>query len=106
MTTSGTEKQKYSYFTIGDDDKLVLQNDHYYSDHPDLCSTGYEDNSNVIMYVEDRFADGDFRYAAGEIPETEDERYYTWKVDEGTPEEKVESSFFPIWPDDYIFFGQ
>ena len=106
VTTSGTEKQKYSYFTVGDDDKLVLQNDHYYSDHPDLCSTGYEDNSNVIMYVEDRFADGDFRYAAGEIPETEDERYYTWKVDEGTPEEKVESSFFPIWPDDYIFFGQ
>ncbi len=51
VTTSGTEKQKYSYFTIGDDDKLQLQNDHYYSAHADLCSTGYEDNSNVIMYV-------------------------------------------------------
>jgi penicillin-binding protein 1A len=56
---------------------LELQNNHYYEAHPDLCSTGYEDNkSNVIMYVEDRFADGDFRYAAGVIPETEDERFY------------------------------
>ena len=105
-TTSGTEKQKYSYFTIGSDDNLVLQNNHYYSAHADLCSTGHEYNSNVIMYVEDRFADGDFRYAAGTIPDEEDERYYSWKVDEGTPQEKVESSFFPIYPDDYIFFGQ
>ena len=105
--TSGTEKQKYSYFTIGDDGNLELQNNHYYEAHPDLCSTGYEDNkSNVIMYVEDRFADGDFRYAAGVIPETEDERFYSWKVNEGTENETVESCFFPIWPDDYIFFGQ
>ena len=107
-TTSGPEKEKYSYFTIGDDDKLVLQNDHYYSAHAELCSSGYEDKDhNVIMYVEDRFADGDFRYAAGVIPESEDERYYTWKViDPVTEKEKEESAFFPIWPDDYIFFGQ
>ena len=105
--TSGSENEKYSYFTIGNDDKLVLQNDHYYTANANLCSTGHEDNNhNVIMYVEDRFADGDFRYAGGTIPETEDERYYTWKVDEGTEDEKEESSFFPIWPDDYIFFGQ
>jgi hypothetical protein len=105
--TSGTEKQKYSYFTIGDDDKLVLQNNHYYSTHTDLCSTGHTDESdNVIMYVEDRFADGDFRYAGGTIPATEDERYYTWTENQGTPQETVESSFYPIWPDDYIFFGQ
>lgn len=107
-TTSGPEKEKYSYFIIGDDDKLVLQNDHYYSAHAELCSSGYEDKDhNVIMYVEDRFADGDFRYAAGVIPESEDERYYTWKViDPVTEKEKEESAFFPIWPDDYIFFGQ
>ena len=105
--TSGTEKQMYSYFTIGSDGKLALQNNHYYDAHADLCSTGYEDkNSNVIMYVEDRFADGDFRYAAGTIPDTENERYYSWKEDEGTPQEKEMSSFFPIYPDDYIFFGQ
>ena len=107
QVTSGTEKQMYSYFTIGNDGKLALQNNHYYDAHADLCSTGYvDDKSNVIMYVEDRFADGDFRYAAGTIPDTEDERYYSWKEDEGTPQETVVSTFFPIYPDDYIFFGQ
>ena len=108
MVKSGTKEQKYSYFTIGDDDKLVLQNNHYYSTHTDLCSTGHiDDSGNAIMYVEDRFADGDFRYAGGTIPDTEDERYYTWtETDEETGVETVRSEFFPIWPDDYIFFGQ
>ena len=101
QVTSGTEKQKYSYFTIGSDGNLVLQNNHYYSENPSLCSTGYKYNSDVIMYVEDRFADGDFRYAAGEIPDSEDERYHSWMEDD-----KEVSSFFPIYPDDYIFFGQ
>ena len=106
--TSGPEAEKYSYFTIGDDGKLELQNNHYYTANAGLCSTGHEDESqNVIMYVEDRIADGDFRYADGTIPETEDERYYTWSVtDPDTGKEIVESAFFPIWPDDYIFFGQ
>ncbi len=108
MVKSGDVKQKYSYFTIGDDDKLVLQNNHYYSTHTDLCSTGHiDDSGDAIMYVEDRFADGDFRYAGGTIPDTEDERYYTWtETDEETGVETVQSAFFPIWPDDYIFFGQ
>ena len=107
MVKSGTKEQKYSYFTIGDDDKLVLQNNHYYTPNANLCSTGHiDDSGNAIMYVEDRFADGDFRYAGGTIPDTEDERYYTWTENQGTPQETVESTFFPIWPDDYIFFGQ
>ena len=102
QVTSGNDK--YSYFTIGNDGKLVLQNNHYYSANAGLCSTGHEDKDhNVLMYVEDRFADGDFVFAAGEIPTTENERFYSWK---GTDSETVESSYFPIWPDDYIFFGQ
>lgn len=64
-----------------------------------LCSSGY----GSIKYVEDRFADGDFVFAAGEIPTTENERFYSWK---GTDSETIESSYFPIWPDDYIYFGQ
>ena len=68
-----------------------------------LCSSGYGN----IKYVEDRFADGDFIFAAGEIPTTENERFHSWKVtDLNTGEETMESSYFPIWPDDYIFFGQ
>ena len=102
QVTSGNDK--YSYFTIGNDGKLVLQNNHYYAPNADLCSTGHEDKDhNVIMYVEDRFADGDFVFAAGEIPTTENERFYSWK---GIDSETVESSYFPIWPDDYIYFGQ
>ena len=106
VTTSGTDG--YSYFTIGGDGSLQRQDNHYYANNANLCSTGYveEGKSSAIMYVEDRFADGDFRYAAGTIPDTEDERYYSWKEDEGTPQEKEMSSFFPIYPDDYIFFGQ
>ncbi len=105
--TSGGEKQKYSYFAIGNDGKLAIQNDHYYESHPDLCSTGYEYQSDVIMYVEDRFADGDYRYAAGEIPSSEDERFLSWTVtDSQTGKETLDYGFFPIWPDDYIYFGQ
>ena len=93
--TSGSEEQKYSYYTIDDMDDLVLQANHYYASNPDLCSSGAGPAGHVEQYVESRFADGDFRYAAGEIPETENERYH----------EETEG-FYPIWPDDYIFFGQ
>ena len=68
-----------------------------YLSRPDLCSSGYDAK---LKYVEERFADGDFRYAAGEIPTWDDERRY---VD---TENDNKEYFFPIWPDDYIFFGQ
>jgi len=102
-TVNDTEK-KGRYFTIGSDNTLTLQPYMTYASNPDLCSTGY----NGIKYVEDRFADGDFRYAAGAIPSSEDERYYEdTTVDAETSEVKVEhTGFYPIWPDDYIFFGQ
>ena len=95
-TTTGVE---YNYWKEGEAEP---QTGHYVN-NPALCSTGY----NGIKYVEDRFADGDYRYATGEIPESEDERLYTWTVtDPVSGKESLESGFFPIWPDDYIFFGQ
>ena len=108
MVHSGTEDQKYNYLTVDDEDNWTLQKDHYYNANADLCSSGYIDNKlNVIKYVEERFADGDFRYAAGEIPETEDVRYYVEKETNASGEEVILSKgFYPIWPDDYIFFGQ
>ncbi|MBR1520885.1 MAG: hypothetical protein IJ635_06580 [Bacteroidaceae bacterium] len=48
-------------------------------------------------YVESRYADGDFRYAGGSIPETAEER----EITDGSNQ-----SYYPIWPDDYLFFGQ
>ena len=47
-----------------------------------------------LGYVERYYADGDFRYADGLKPTTDDMRYSTSK------------EFLPLYPDDYIFFGQ
>ncbi len=86
--TSGTE---YKYFK---DENGTL---------PETPLTGYyptdhQTKYGYVGYVERRFADGDFRYADGVIPENEDERT---RVDsEGV------SHFYPIWPDDYFYFGQ
>ena len=58
-----------------------------------LCSSGY---------VENRYKDGDFRFADGNIPSTEEKRAYT---DTDSNNNEV-TRYAPIWPDDYIFFGQ
>jgi len=94
----GTEQADMDgrYYTIADDGSLTLQRYKSYADRPELCSSGY----NGIKYVEERFKDGDFRYAGGTIPEEADERQYIDTEDDN----KVH--FFPIYPDDYIFFGQ
>jgi hypothetical protein len=107
-STDENNPQRYSYLAIGDDGELALQDNHCYTSNPSLCSTGYEYQQDAIMYVEDRYADGDFRYDGGNkgvIPDTEDERFRSWTVTENG-KETVMSGFFPIWPDDYIFFGQ
>ena len=95
QVNSGLE---YKYWKSGEAEPLTG----HYANNIALCSSGY----NNIKYVEDRFADGDFRYAGGTIPATEDERFYSWTENPGTDAEVIKSSFFPIWPDDYIFFGQ
>ena len=105
IVNSGAEDQGYQFFTINGENNAVLQNVKYYASHPDLCSSGYlpsprPANFYVPMYVEDRYADGDFRYAAGEIPTSEDERHWVDTEDDN------KSYYFPIWPDDYLFFGQ
>ena len=91
---------------------------------PDNMSTGYYPNTyalyrpvlnavknpielapNYMGYVESRFYDGDYRYAGGTIPESTDIRMRTVTVGEG--DEAVTTTYYvPIWPDDYIFFGQ
>ena len=93
----------YKYFTL-DESGDILNPDTpltgYYADNMDkaLCSSGY---NNTIKYVEDRFADGDFRYAGGEIPGSEDVRAYITG-----PEDDLQTTYLPVWPDDYLFFGQ
>jgi hypothetical protein len=82
--TSGTAN------TFLDGHNSLTKTTKYYGNDADLCSAGY---------VENRFADGDFIYAEGEIPEDNDQRLYTDPTTKNT-------SYYPIWPDDYIFFGQ
>ena len=98
---SGTKKA-YSYLPANADGTL-----------PEAMSTGnYPDtyafypldvttDKKLRGYVEERFADGDFRYAAGKIPEGTEIRQRLVKEDES--EYYV---YVPIWPDDYLFFGQ
>ena len=94
-TTSGTS---YKYYNIKDDGTLSTPQTKYYTTNATYCSSGVNGVYLNGGYVEDRYADGDFRYADATIPESVDERQLT------DSEDKV--YFYPVWPDDYIYFGQ
>ena len=94
-TSSGSA---YKYYTIKDDGTLSTPQTKYYTTNATYCSSGVDGVYLNGGYVEDRYADGDYRYADGSIPESVDEREYT------DDEDKVH--FYPVWPDDYIYFGQ
>ena len=94
-TTSGTA---YQYYAVNEDGTLTDPQTKHYADNAEYCSSGYDGVYANGGYVEDRYGDGDFRYADGVIPETEDER--TLVDADGV------SHFYPIWPDDYFYFGQ
>lgn len=95
---SGNGYTEYNYYTINPDNGnlSVPQTEYYKNDIGNLayCSSGY----NGEKYVEDRYADGDYRYVNG-IPEITDARIYD-------PGDGGKQAFYPIWPDDYLFFGQ
>ena len=89
--TQSESDNSYSYLQSAADGTLPqdVSKGHY----PNEPEAKYGD----IGYVERRYSDGDYRYAGGTIPETDDIRQRT--KDNATV-------FAPIWPDDYIFFGQ
>ena len=94
-TASGTD---YKYYAINEDGTLTEPKTKYYATNAEYCSSGFTTVYDNGGYVEDRYADGDFRYADGVIPETEDQRTYV--------DANGISHFYPIWPDDYLYFGQ
>ena len=75
---SGT---RYHYYTVNADNSLSGPIEAYASDN--------------IMYVENYYKDGQFVYAGGSIPAGNNIRY----ADQ-------EGKHYPIYPDDYIYFGQ
>ena len=95
QTATGTQ---YQFYTVNKADNTLSEpQTKYYDSDVANCSSGY----NGQLYVEDRYADGDFIYANGTIPETSDERLHTYE-DNG----KTKTVYYPIWPDDYLYFGQ
>ena len=85
-----------AFFDI--DGTLTEPQTKHYATNAEYCSSGVQGVYLNGGYVEDRYGDGDFRYADGTIPESEDQR--TLVDADGV------SHFYPIWPDDYLYFGQ
>ena len=99
LSEDETNNYEYQYFDSKStaEDKLTKG----YYPLPSKRDAKYGD----IGYVERRYADGDYRYAGGTIPETVDKRMRTETTTENNTETTV-PVFYPIWPDDYLFFGQ
>ena len=90
----------YKYYTVNANNTLSAPTQGIYTNesHYQYSSAGNEAYS-AGGYVEQRFKDGDFLYANGTIPETINERTYTDAQTKAV-------SYYPIWPDDYLYFGQ
>ena len=92
IATEAAGDNKY-YYTITDNTNNRL------SGLPDGFVLGTD-------YVAKRYADGDFIYASGSIPDQANERMYNIEPEEGQQADPKYKRYFPIYPDDYIFFGQ
>ena len=108
-TLTGNDTYKYYQKTLtgldgektNDNATLKLMEDGHYESQLGPYLLNYN-NQYVGSYVEWRYADGDFQYASGSIPSIKNERVYTV-----TDEHKNKTEYYyPIWPDDYLFFGQ
>ena len=81
----------YKYFDtkyLNTENKPTLTDGHY----PVTNTFDYE-------YVVNRYSNIDFTFAGGTVPSNDDERLVVDTVSQST-------YYAPIWPDDYLFFGQ
>ena len=99
-----TGSSTYKYFTVkSDDNSLILQDGSegkklgHYGNYPTLSSAGNTTAYEYNGYVEDRYGDGDFRYSEGIIPDPGEKRAHATTT---------KTEYYPIWPDDYLYFGQ
>ena len=99
-----TGSSTYKYFTVkSDDNSLILQDGSegkklgHYGNDPTLSSAGNATAYEYNGYVEDRYDDGDFRYSEGIIPDPGEKRAHATTT---------KTEYYPIWPDDYLYFGQ
>ena len=99
--TSTINKNDYDYLIDEGGTTLTRKVGHYPTNPEGPFLLNDYQGRYVGSYVENRYADGDFRYADGKIPLGTDIRYWT-----NTVEGITTSGFAPVWPDDYLFFGQ
>ncbi len=89
----------YQYYKTDATGTLVEHSGHYPTLTTDIAQYGN------IGYVESRYADGDFRYAGGTIPDAMEKRQKVVEV-QTAQGVTTQAEFYPVWPDDYLFFGQ
>lgn len=99
--TSTITGNDYYYLIDEGREKLTTKVGHYPTNPTGPYLLNDYQNHYVGSYVENRYADGDFRYADGKIPSGNEIR--SWTSGEG---ESAKTVFAPVWPDDYLFFGQ
>lgn len=89
--TSSVNTNLYKYHSLNvADNKLTLKDGYYNVEHATHVFAEV-----ARGYVEDYYADGDFIYANGEIPLQNNERF-----------DLTTRKYYPVYPDDYLFFGQ
>ena len=102
-----TEGTAYSYYIANADGtlptdpvtgKATPSTAYYTSDYAIYPLDSERNGGKSFGYVENRYADGDFIYAGGYVPENDNERLYEHP--------SLGNHYYPIWPDDYLFFGQ
>ncbi len=94
---SATGNKEYTFFPANADGTLpTTPVSKYYT--PEYAIYPLDATTKLFGYVEYRYADGDFIYANGTIPENKDIRLYEDVI--------LGKGYHPIWPDDYLFFGQ
>ena len=96
-----SNRKEYKFFDSDDLDgegKMTLKVGAYDTNDNYAIYPLAEGAQKLYGYVENRYADGDFIYAGGNIPENDNERLYNDVL--------TGNHYYPIWPDDYIFFGQ
>lgn len=96
----GTTDNSYNYLKDDASTGQLTENmvTGYYPTEPDPA---YGD----IGYVEDRYKYPDFIYSGGTIPESAEIRMRSVTTGTGA-NAKTTIYYSPIWPDDYIYFGQ
>ncbi len=89
---TGEDEKKFMFFQRQPNGQLETAAG---SDVPTLWTSYYHTDNVLDKYVEENIKTGDFIYAKGEIPLEADVRM-----------EKESGVHYPIYPDDYLFFGQ